>query len=192
MARRSPGKAPPASDQDRAPPFLGRSCMDCGIDTRATGEYYGLRNALWRRINPLVIGILCLGCAEDRLGRSLCKRDFSSAPINAESAKRCPGLARRLKRRSVVTSRVIRPRMRKILGKQSTQSRLGLASFRLLAHVGRNGCVKPADIMQVTRSLPPLTDPQLPLPLPMPVLAILAERHRSKPKKTVRKRQKRL
>jgi hypothetical protein len=186
---KKPGKARPAADQDRAPPFLDRSCMDCGIDTRATGEYYGLKGSLWRRINPLVIGILCLGCAEDRLGRSLCKRDFSSVPINAESAKRCPGLERRLKRRSLVTSRVIRPRMRKILGKQSTQSRLGLASFRLLAHVGRNGRVKPADIMQVTRSLPPLTDRQLPLPLPMPVFPTIARRRRSKPRKAVRKSQ---
>jgi hypothetical protein len=173
----------PNMDSERIPPLLDRSCMDCGIDTRATGEYYSLKDSLWRRINPLVLGMLCLGCAEDRMGRVLCKRDFSSAPINAESAERCPGLARRLNRRTTAKSRVLRPRMRKILGKRPTQSRLGLMSSRLMAHVGRNGRVKPTDIMQVARSLPALPAPA-PLPLPRWVLErSQGSAHVEKPKK---------
>jgi len=46
-------------------PLLDGLCMDCGVDTRATGEYYALKDSLWHRINPLVIGTavpsLCRG-----------------------------------------------------------------------------------------------------------------------------------
>jgi hypothetical protein len=141
-------------------PLFDGLCMDCGVDTRATGEYYAVKNALWRRMNPLVIGMLCLSCAEDRLGRSLCRDDFARAPVNAASAKSCPSLARRLKRArpaSLGGSRQrmtqVKPRLARITQKAATQSRLGLASFQLIARVGGNGRVKPGDIMSVVRAI---------------------------------------
>src|ERR1700742_4733660 len=73
-------------------------CMDCGVDTHATFEYYALKDTVWRRINPLKIGMLCLRCAEDRLGRPLYRSDFARLPINEESARSCLALARRLHR----------------------------------------------------------------------------------------------
>jgi len=77
---------------------LGGSCMDCGIDAMARGEYYALKDSVWQAINPLVIGHLCLECVEDRLGRSLHRGDFSSARINTTSALKCRVLAQRLQR----------------------------------------------------------------------------------------------
>lgn len=73
-------------------------CMDCGKDVKASGEYFMLDDALWRRVNPLVIGMLCLGCTEDRLGRPLYGSDFSSASCNVEHAQTCPDLAQRMAR----------------------------------------------------------------------------------------------
>jgi hypothetical protein len=151
------------ADDARVASVLSGGCMDCGVDTLATGEYYALKDALWRRINPLVIGMLCLTCAEDRLGRSLNGRDFARAPVNAESAMKCPSLARRLTRSSLASSRSmheIKPRARKIESKRATQSRLGHTSYQLLRHVGRNGRVKPADIMKVIHSTPSADSPK--------------------------------
>lgn len=71
--------------------------MDCGKDTDASNERYMLKDALWCSIDPLVIGILCLECAEDRLGRPLYKSDFS-APMNQKSTHACLALMERLKR----------------------------------------------------------------------------------------------
>ena len=143
---------------EEAPSLLDSLCMDCGMNTRATGEYYLLKDPLWRRVNPLIFGLLCLGCAEDRLGRPLCRADFSSAPLNARWAAVCPQLARRLKReppgasqRSSRSPYEVKPRLRRMAKKRGTQSRMGLMSFQLLAHVGRNGRVKPEDVARVLR-----------------------------------------
>ncbi len=57
-------------------------CLDCGWDVRKTGEYYMLRDALWKRINPADDGMLCIACAEKRLGRQLKPSDFTDAPCN--------------------------------------------------------------------------------------------------------------
>jgi hypothetical protein len=84
---------------------LHGSCMDCGVDTLARGEYYALKDSVWRTINLLVIGYMFLACAEDRLGQGLCRGDFSSAPINKTSALKCPALAERLQRAQSSASR---------------------------------------------------------------------------------------
>jgi hypothetical protein len=132
------------------PPLLGGLCMDCGTDTRASGEYYALKDALWRRINPLVIGMLCLSCAEDRLGRGLCSADFARMPVNVISPKTPRSLARRLKRpRALGSLLMVGPRLGRMAKKRAKQSRLGLASFKLMEHVGRNGRVKSDLIMKV-------------------------------------------
>lgn len=56
-------------------------CLDCGVNTGAIGEYYMLHDAVWKRINPKGKGMLCIGCAEKRLGRMLTPDDF--APVDA-------------------------------------------------------------------------------------------------------------
>lgn len=83
-------------DESIRPFFL---CMDCKKDTHESNEYYSLHDRLWRKIQPAIVGMLCLDCAERRLGREITAADFNSAPINAENAEMCPALALRLARR---------------------------------------------------------------------------------------------
>ena len=52
-------------------------CLDCGIDTVAIHHYpYYLHNELWLAIVPSGNGMLCIDCAEVRLGRALTRQDF--------------------------------------------------------------------------------------------------------------------
>lgn len=69
-------------------------CMDCGA---GVPETYMITDALWRQVNPFVIGVMCLQCVEDRLGRSLCRIDFT-VPKDTKSAREWPGLAERFLR----------------------------------------------------------------------------------------------
>jgi hypothetical protein len=73
-------------------------CMDCGKDTYASQEYYMLLDETWRSINPEIDGMLCLDCAERRLGRELNAADFNVQPTNQRQAACCPALALRLNR----------------------------------------------------------------------------------------------
>ncbi len=57
-------------------------CLDCGADTSAIREYYMLHDAVWKEINPRGDGMLCVGCAEERLGRMLTPADFMRAEVN--------------------------------------------------------------------------------------------------------------
>lgn len=67
-------------------PDIVTRCVDCGVGTRVLGEQYMVRSAVreeaWRgRRQPwqlLVRGgmVLCIGCIEQRLGRTLCADDF--------------------------------------------------------------------------------------------------------------------
>jgi len=59
-----------------------------------------LRDDLWRQLvrRPHRKGMLCLDCAERRLGRDLNEADFKKVPVNTQQAKICPALARRLSR----------------------------------------------------------------------------------------------
>jgi hypothetical protein len=72
--------------------------MDCDVDTYVNQHYYMLKNRLWKRINPSVDGMLCLPCAEKRLGRSLSRKDFKDIPLNISQSRVCPELAARLAR----------------------------------------------------------------------------------------------
>ncbi len=72
--------------------------MDCGVDTYSNQQYYMLWYKVWRSINYKIDGMLCLDCAEKRLGRGLTSNDFSRARVNAGQAKVCPELALRLAR----------------------------------------------------------------------------------------------
>ena len=57
-------------------------CLDCGIDTMATDEYYMVLDDVWLKGVPDGQGMLCIGCLEKRLGRQLVASDFIAAPIN--------------------------------------------------------------------------------------------------------------
>ena len=65
-----------------------RPCTDCGIDTCSItaddrGEYYMVHAAIWRTATKLrPASLLCIGCLETRLGRTLTSADFTDAPVN--------------------------------------------------------------------------------------------------------------
>jgi hypothetical protein len=71
-------------------------CLDCKKDTFISEEYYMLWHRIWRRINYKIDGMICLDCAEKRLGRPLHRDDFTKAPVNQNQAKICPELAVRM------------------------------------------------------------------------------------------------
>ena len=131
----------------KADAVLGWSCMDCGKNTRASKEYYALKDTVWRRINPIILGMLCLKCAEDRLGRPLCRSDFSAAPINARGARTCRELADRLQRTLSRESslRATRPAQSErdlasiLANKSKTPSRLGRLSTEMRQHSRPDG-----------------------------------------------------
>lgn len=65
----------------------GFECMDCGVvtspwpdDDGNPGNYYMLRDELWRRVNPQVHGCLCVRCMEQRLGRVARNEDYDTTP----------------------------------------------------------------------------------------------------------------
>lgn len=58
-------------------------CVDCGINTCDTDEYYMVHDHLWTSVGMAPDGgMLCIGCLEQRLSRKLTAADFSAAPIN--------------------------------------------------------------------------------------------------------------
>jgi hypothetical protein len=64
-----------------------RPCADCGVDALSLGEWYMVWDEIWdrawiNRSRPPAGGILCIGCLETRLGRTLTAPDFTDAPIS--------------------------------------------------------------------------------------------------------------
>jgi hypothetical protein len=60
-------------------------CLDCAKDLSVPGgDYYILRNKLWREIVPRKQrhGMLCLNCVQGRLGRELAPEDFNREPYD--------------------------------------------------------------------------------------------------------------
>lgn len=57
-------------------------CMDCDVDTFDIDEFYMLDDAVWAQVHDQYEGMLCIGCAEARLGRTLRAADFNGYPIN--------------------------------------------------------------------------------------------------------------
>lgn len=70
---------------DRKPKYGDPLCLDCDTDTLSSGEYYMLNDNLWKVINPALRGMLCITCAEKRLGRALTRHDFKDAAVNDPS-----------------------------------------------------------------------------------------------------------
>lgn len=61
-------------------------CLDCSKDTSKMGELYMLVDNIWEIINPFKHGMLCIKCAESRLGRNLNKRDFNRSYLNSSKS----------------------------------------------------------------------------------------------------------
>lgn len=57
-------------------------CLDCNVNTLFIDEYYMVQFPLWAEANPAEAGMLCIGCLEKRIGRTLTVNDFTEAPIN--------------------------------------------------------------------------------------------------------------
>lgn len=71
-------------------------CMDCHVSTQVLNEYYMLHQKLWLKIHPEDDGMLCIGCAETRLGRQLNSGDFTHYPVNCLINSRSERLIDRL------------------------------------------------------------------------------------------------
>jgi hypothetical protein len=80
----------PFARLQRAPHILG-CCTDCGVGTMAPGEYYMVADSVWeqawagrRKTWHSLPGqeYLCIGCPEQRIGRTLTGADFTDAPVN--------------------------------------------------------------------------------------------------------------
>jgi hypothetical protein len=84
---------------DIAQSRLASRCLDCRTETTFTKgneEYYMIHNELWLKANPQVNGMLCIGCLESRLGRTITSEDFTDAPINQPCRINSKRLASRL------------------------------------------------------------------------------------------------
>lgn len=61
-------------------------CVDCGIDTEETKEYFHVHDEVWLQATKqkvvLPFKVLCIGCLELRLGRQLVAGDFTNARVN--------------------------------------------------------------------------------------------------------------
>jgi hypothetical protein len=75
-------------------PVVTTNCADCGVGTITLGEWYMVKNKIWkqawagrRKWYHDLPGqeILCIGCLEKRIGRTLVASDFTDAPVNDDS-----------------------------------------------------------------------------------------------------------
>ena len=59
-------------------------CVDCRIDTAIIEEYYMVRREIWERCTAINerSKMLCIGCLEKRLGRTLIRSDFIDCLLN--------------------------------------------------------------------------------------------------------------
>ena len=65
-------------DMTEPQPLVDFGCEDCASEY---DEYYMVQNDIWKAYGAGK-GKLCIGCLEKRIGRKLCRQDFSDAPIN--------------------------------------------------------------------------------------------------------------
>ncbi len=57
-------------------------CLDCRIDTSKANELYMLQDETWKLTGLGKVGMLCIGCIEDRIGRELTATDFNDSYLN--------------------------------------------------------------------------------------------------------------
>ncbi len=78
------------------------NCVDCSNDTKL--EHFFVKNTVWfGEAKMPEMGMLCVGCLERRIGRTLCKNDFTDAHIN--DPRRYSKTARLVERLTAVESR---------------------------------------------------------------------------------------
>lgn len=91
-------------------PVITTQCCDCGLGCSAAGEWYMVTEPVWTeawrdRLKPWhsLPGqtVLCIGCMEKRLGRTLCAADFTDAPVNSPKFS---GMSDRLRDRLTATT----------------------------------------------------------------------------------------
>ena len=75
--------------------YLSYDCADCCICTRWLLEYYMVKVPLWRT-HGIPRGMLCIGCLETRVGRTLTSDDFKLAVLNLDTLNQSPRLRNRL------------------------------------------------------------------------------------------------
>jgi hypothetical protein len=73
-------------------PVCTTNCCDCGVGTITIHEWYIVKDQVWGQAwrgrrkswQRQIPGqeILCIGCLEKRIGRTLCRDDFAAVPIN--------------------------------------------------------------------------------------------------------------
>jgi hypothetical protein len=99
------------------PRVLGR-CCDCGLGTYAAHEWYMVRDEVWEEAWRgrwkwwhQIEGqqILCIGCLEKRLGRTLIASDFTAVPINNPNK---PSISERLRDRLTASESIVLRRKR--------------------------------------------------------------------------------
>jgi hypothetical protein len=61
------------------------ACADCGVGTHSINEYYMVKNHVWVQAQGGT-KLLCIGCLEKRIGRTLTRSDFDdAASVNADA-----------------------------------------------------------------------------------------------------------
>jgi hypothetical protein len=73
-------------------PVVLTACADCGVGTITLGEYYMVKDSVWdeawsgrRKWWFHYVGgqeTLCIGCLENRIGRTLMACDFTDCEVN--------------------------------------------------------------------------------------------------------------
>jgi len=73
-------------------PEIVTQCCDCGLGTNVAGEWFVAKDKVWDEAWPAdrlkswhyLPGqmVLCIGCLEKRIGRTLCATDFTDEMVN--------------------------------------------------------------------------------------------------------------
>jgi hypothetical protein len=86
-------------------PMIVTRCCDCGLGTNVAREWYMVKPNVWTeawagRRKPWHAlpgqSVLCIGCLEQRIGRTLCAADFADAVVNDPEGDISERLRRRL------------------------------------------------------------------------------------------------
>ncbi|PZR92286.1 MAG: hypothetical protein DI537_13960 [Stutzerimonas stutzeri] len=65
--------------------YAGFACVDCTVNTSDTNEYYMVTDEVWTGVGMEPEGgMLCIGCLEKRLKRTLTPADFTGCPLNLD------------------------------------------------------------------------------------------------------------
>jgi hypothetical protein len=89
-------------------PTIVTRCCDCGLGTNVAREWYMVKPSVWTEAwagrrkdwhNIPGQAVLCVGCLEKRIGRTLCADDFADAVVNDPEGD----ISNRLRQRLIAT-----------------------------------------------------------------------------------------